>query len=411
MDFMLIKPWKIEDIQVDRIHGVSLLRKFIIYDDSKLIRSRYFRIEKTDDFIDEINNSEINTGIMISNMKMNGLSIYLFIMDNRIFIIKQINLPKFQKYFNEHLNSLIFMTSECEEDFVKSILSKDHISQQKNQIINEQRDINEAILKEIIQTTIKKSQYRTIKMHQEILPNKFNSNNDNNYKFDDFIEIQSQDFRLYYNSKDQILNVLKFYNNENRFNHEIDFYHQIENTFPFIRKIFGIIKQPRRLSIIILEYIEGETLYDFILNGKEINFNTKIKIILEILFSIYYIHSNGFYLRDLQPSNIIINSKNDAILIDFDSSKEMYSPNEKEVNTGNIGHSVFAAPEQHNSNTYTYKVDSYSVGMIIHFIITRQKYDFSFSELYKIHERISNISKYKEFPRLPQEYKNFFAYL
>ena len=65
-------------------------------------------------------------------------------------------------------------------------------------------------------------------------------------------------------------------------------------------------------------------------------------------------------MRDLKPENIIIDSNNDAILIDFDSSNE-------ETNSNDICDLSFTAPEQCNSNEYTYKVDSYSVGMIIHF--------------------------------------------
>ena len=83
-----------------------------------------------------------------------------------------------------------------------------------------------------------------------------------------------------------------------------------------------LIKQPNELPIIIFEYVEGESLFNFILSEKEFGFNIKIKIIEEILFSVYYVNSNGFYLRDLKPDNIIVDSKNDAILIDFDSSKK-----------------------------------------------------------------------------------------
>ena len=72
------------------------------------------------------------------------------------------------------------------------------------------QDINKIIKKEIIRCAIKKSQYRTFKMFQDLLPNKYNSKNED-YQLDDFFQIQSQGFRLYYNSKDQILNVLKFF--------------------------------------------------------------------------------------------------------------------------------------------------------------------------------------------------------
>ncbi|KAK8897368.1 hypothetical protein M9Y10_015312 [Tritrichomonas musculus] len=401
---MLKHPWEIENIKINIDNEAGFLSKFIIYDDSNLFQTHLIKTATTVDFIGAVKDSQIDTEIMISNLKINGILIYLCILDNIIFIIKQINLHQLEEYFNERKNLLIFMTSECKEDFTNDISSKNQVSELKDQILSEQKYINITIKKEIIRCIIKKSQYRTIKMSQKLLPNKYNSKN-NDYKLDDFILVQSQGFSLYYNSKDQILNVLKFYVDEKRFNHEIDFYHQIENTFPFIRKIFGIINQSRGLPIIILEYVQGERLDTFLLSEKEISFNTKIKIIEQILLSVYYVHSNGFYLRDLKPGNIIIDYKNDAILIDFDSSKKMYSSNEKEDNTCDIGNPTFTAPEQYNSNEYTYKVDSYSVGMIIHFIITRQNYKFSYSDLHDIYKQKENISKNEKFPKCPEEYE------
>ena len=103
------------DIKI--INEVKLLRKFIIYDDSKLIQSRIFRIETTDDSIKKINNSEINTGIMISNLNINSILIYLCILDDKIFIIKQINISKYHEYFNEHKEILMFITDQCKKDF------------------------------------------------------------------------------------------------------------------------------------------------------------------------------------------------------------------------------------------------------------------------------------------------------
>ena len=348
--------WEIENIEINMDDELGFLRKFIIYDSSKLIQSKLLNMAKTDDYINAIKQSQIDTGVMISILKINGVLIYLCILDSTIFIIKQANLQEFQEYFNKHLNSLLFMKAQFKEDFMNDLSQNTRFSEQTDQIFKPQKDVNKAISDEIIRCTIKKSQYRTINMRQEPLPNKWNSKNDE-FKLNDFFFIKFQGFKLYCNSKYQILNILKFYEDEKRFNHEIDFYHQIENTFPFIRKIFGIIKQPK-LSIIILEYVEGECLDEFLLSEKEIDFNTKIRIILEILFSVYYVHSNGLFLRDLKPNNIIIDSQNDAILIDFDSSKEMYPLNEEEY-TCDIGSIFFTAIEQQNLESYTYKVDSY----------------------------------------------------
>ena len=124
MEFKLKNTLGIENIQINIDNEERFFRKFIIYDNSNLFQSQYFRKEETDDFIGKIKKSHINTGIMVSNLKINNLVIYLFILDNRIFILNQNNLPKYQEYFNEHLDSHIFMTAECKEDFFNAISLK-----------------------------------------------------------------------------------------------------------------------------------------------------------------------------------------------------------------------------------------------------------------------------------------------
>lgn len=77
-----INPWDIEDIQVDIQRNADFYDKFSIYGNSNFIQS-----SNLDDFIDEIKKSKIDTGIMIFGMKINRIHIYLFILDNRVFII------------------------------------------------------------------------------------------------------------------------------------------------------------------------------------------------------------------------------------------------------------------------------------------------------------------------------------
>ena len=194
-DFMPQNAWESENIVIKKDNEAAILRKFIIYDDSNLIQTPLLKIIKTADFITEIKKSEIDTGIMISNLKINNVLIYLFILDDTIFIIKGINLTKFLEYFNEHLDSLIFNTPECKKDFNNTISTEDQISNQPSQFINKSKTINDTILKEIIKVIINKSQYRTIKMRQEILPDKYKSTNAG-YKIDDLFIIQANIFHV-----------------------------------------------------------------------------------------------------------------------------------------------------------------------------------------------------------------------
>ena len=97
-------PWEIENININMDDETKYLHKFVIYDELKLIQSGIFEIGQENDIVNVIQNSQNSTGIMISNLKINNLSIYLIILDSRIFIINQINLSKYQEYFNDHKN-------------------------------------------------------------------------------------------------------------------------------------------------------------------------------------------------------------------------------------------------------------------------------------------------------------------
>ena len=57
MKFAFKNPWKIEDIQIHMDNQIEFLRKFVIYDDSKLIQSTILKIIETKDLISEIKKS------------------------------------------------------------------------------------------------------------------------------------------------------------------------------------------------------------------------------------------------------------------------------------------------------------------------------------------------------------------
>lgn len=159
-----------------------------------------------------------------------------------------------------------------------------------------------------------------------------------------------------------------FCEQEKQYEHELKFYQNIGNKHPFISKYFGHFDY-FEFKYIVIEFIEGETLLKICKNNiNQLSYSEKIKIIIEILLSVEYIHSKNIFIRDLKWDNIIVDSNHDAFLIDFDYSKTIESSFDDI--TCNIGSDLFAAPEQRNSNNYTYKVDLYSIGILINFIIT-----------------------------------------
>lgn len=185
-------------------------------------------------------------------------------------------------------------------------------------------------------------------------------------------------FNLSFNITDQFLYIQKIFTDEkeselyHKYEHEIKFYQTFHNENPFICKFYGEVKKYDYIHLII-EYIEGQTLEEFIKNNYgKLDKMQKIQIILEIMCAIEYLHLNNFIYRDLKSDNIIIGSNRDAILIDFDNTRQN---NDTEM-TSDIVSPKYASPEQQKTNKYNISSDIYSLGKIIQFILTgNDKFD------------------------------------
>lgn len=57
---------------------------------------------------------------------------------------------------------------------------------------------------------------------------------------------------------------------------------------------------------IVMEFIEGPSLEDILLMGKEIKLPSRIALFLQLLDAVRYMHSLNMVHRDLKPSNILL---------------------------------------------------------------------------------------------------------
>jgi Serine/threonine protein kinase len=123
---------------------------------------------------------------------------------------------------------------------------------------------------------------------------------------------------------------------------------------------------------IVEDYIEGETLQDYINKNSFIDSKEISQITLSICDIIEYLHSCNppIIYRDLKPSNIMITPKGKVVLIDFGISRVYKQGGDKD--TIYMGSKGYAAPEQYGRGQTCTQTDIYGIGAVMYFMTMRK---------------------------------------
>ncbi|MEG0962885.1 MAG: serine/threonine-protein kinase [Lachnospiraceae bacterium] len=135
------------------------------------------------------------------------------------------------------------------------------------------------------------------------------------------------------------------------------------------------VKEDDTYIYIIEEYIQGESLQNFVLNQSNISFSLLISIGIQLCSLFDYLHQQPapiLYL-DLKPEHILL-CGNQIKLIDFGTSSRVNS-------TGNVQQAYasygFSAPEQRFLQNCNVQTDVYAIGAILYFMQTKEILTFS----------------------------------
>lgn len=181
-------------------------------------------------------------------------------------------------------------------------------------------------------------------------------------------------------------------------------YNKITNLAEFLREIevWSTIRHPNLVQFmgasfdeskeeiyIIMEKINGHNLKQCI--GK-LNLNKKYVLINQLIALFKFLHNCNppIIYRDLKPENILIDNNNNIKLSDFGLSKHYITDgdgdgegdcnNDNYLMTPQTGTLRYMAPEVFFNRPYNLKVDIYSLGLIIYFIITNENPFNSYSK-------------------------------
>lgn len=93
------------------------------------------------------------------------------------------------------------------------------------------------------------------------------------------------------------------------------------------------------------------------------------KLMSKILKAFSYIHDSGKVHRDIKPSNIMIRPNGEICVIDFGIVKDMNTSTGHTVGTI-VGTDGYMSPEQVTATNIDHRTDIYSLGCLLHYMLT-----------------------------------------
>lgn len=139
---------------------------------------------------------------------------------------------------------------------------------------------------------------------------------------------------------------------------------------PNLPQIIDVIEERDNL-LIVMEYIEGITLEESLKKEKVIEQNDMVKYSIQLCDVLDYLHHQTppIIYRDMKPSNIMLKSDGNVVLIDFGTAREY--KNDKMEDTTCLGTRGYAAPEQFGGMGQTdERTDIYNLGATMYHLVT-----------------------------------------
>lgn len=135
-------------------------------------------------------------------------------------------------------------------------------------------------------------------------------------------------------------------------------------SHPNIVKVYDV-NFGERLQYIVMEYIDGITLKEYINKQGAITWNDALYFMTQILGAVQHAHDKGIVHRDIKPQNIILLSSGNIKVTDFGIAR--FSRSETRTLTDQaIGSVHYIAPEQAKGEYTDEKADIYSLGVVLY---------------------------------------------
>ena len=117
---------------------------------------------------------------------------------------------------------------------------------------------------------------------------------------------------------------------------------------------------------IVSEFVEGGTLADQLKKNRPTQ-EQAIRWVIQIAEALEYAHLHGVIHRDIKPANILIDHHHRALLADFGIAQSASKSPEHALSMGTL---AYVSPEQLEGKPTDPRADVYSLGVVLHEVLT-----------------------------------------
>lgn len=126
-----------------------------------------------------------------------------------------------------------------------------------------------------------------------------------------------------------------------------------------------------RLQYIVMEYVDGITLKEYIEQQGVINWKEAVHFVGQILAALQHAHDKGIVHQDIKPQNIMLLQDGTIKVTDFGIARFSRS-DMNTISDKAIGSVHYISPEQARGEMTDEKADIYSVGVVMYEMLTGQ---------------------------------------
>jgi eukaryotic-like serine/threonine-protein kinase len=158
---------------------------------------------------------------------------------------------------------------------------------------------------------------------------------------------------------------------------------------PGVMRVFGGEKRSR--VYMVMEWCDGRLLRDILHQEGKLSQDRAVRIAIEVLEALEYIHENGVVHRDLKPENIMVDAHDKIKLIDFGIAGDSAARRLTYANfTATLGTADYISPEQVKGKRGDGRSDIYTMGIILYEMLTGRQPFTGASPMEVMNDRLLN---------------------